>query len=180
MPIGSDGWGTGNRQPITNITTNSSGQMFGWTEWGDSLVSIDKTTGMPSQVFPYSVGTWQYSLSFDSNDSLYLILYGQTYQVSTVTGVATGIGSYGMESLHHGAFDPETNLFYGLTTNSPRYLYSGDVLNGGPMALVGDVGNLHTLAFVGNYVPRPIPEPATFLALGSALSALYLLRRRRA
>jgi hypothetical protein len=147
-PVGAANWGRAGAEAITNITVNSAGQMFGWSEWHDSLVSIDSTTGVASDVGPSSISTWQYGLSFDSNDVLYLVNGdGVVYTVNTTTGAATAYGSIGTPA-HHGDFHPETDRYYGLTTTGPpRELLSAD-LAAGTFTVIGEVGNLHTLAFM--------------------------------
>lgn len=148
-PVGAANWGRGGPEAITNITVNSAGQMFGWTEWLDSLVAIDTTTGVATDVGPSGIGTAQYGLSFDSNDVLYLVNYdGAIYVVNTATGVATWQGTIGTTA-HHGDFHPETDLYYGLTWTfgTPRTLLVAD-LGAGTVSAIGEVGNLHTLAFI--------------------------------
>jgi len=148
-PVGAANWGRGDQEAITNITVNSAGQMFGWTEWFDSLVAIDTTTGVATDVGPSGIETAQYGLSFDSTDVLYLVNYeGAIYTVNTATGAATWQGTIGTIA-HHGDFHPETDLYYGLTWTfgTPRTLLAAD-LAAGTYTEIGEVGDLHTLAFV--------------------------------
>jgi len=148
MPIGKDGWGTGDRIPITCITTNSSGQMYGWSEWSDSLVRINKDDGTIEETFPNYLGTAAYGLAFDRDDNLILVNYdGSIYLIDPSTGEVYYYDSIGM-TMHHGDFRFDTNWYYGLdTTGSPRTLLRGD-----PYSLniekVAEVKDLHTLTFM--------------------------------
>ena len=149
-PVGTNYWGMGYPVAITNITVDSAGQMYGWFDPScDCLVSIDKNTGVAAQVGPSPVGTGEYGLSFNSTDVLYLVNYdGAFYRINTGTGAATPEGSVG-QTAHHGDFHPDTDLYYGLTwtIGAPRTLLRCD-LAAQACTPVGEVGNLHTLAFV--------------------------------
>ena len=148
-PVGANYWGRGDRLAITNITVNSAGAMYGWSEWCDCLVSIDKATGVATDVGGSGVSTYEYGLSFNSTDVLYLVNGdGSFYTVDTGSGAATYHGSVG-QTAHHGDFHPVSDLYYGLTWTygSPRTLLVC-TLAGGSCSALAEVGALHTLAFV--------------------------------
>jgi len=148
-PVGAVNWGQSDPLAITNITVSSTGAMYGWSEWCDCLVSIDKATGVATQIGT-GVGSWQNGLSFDNADVLYMVNGdGAFYTIDTTTGVGTYQGTLG-QTAHHGDFHPVSGLYYGLnwTYGTPRTLLVCDLGAGtaNPLALVGD---LHTLAFAG-------------------------------
>lgn len=158
-PIGQPNWGlfTG-FTPVTNITTDSSGRMFGWYEYSDNLVQIDPGTGVATEVGPSGVGTYQNGLSFNNGDRLYMVNGGgDFYSVDTASGAASYEGSVTLA--HHGDFHPLTDIYYGLTWTygSPRTLLAVD-LNGQTYSVVGEVGDVHTLTFVLEQEP-PTPTP---------------------
>lgn len=167
-PIGASGWGLG-FPPITNITVNSAGDMFGWSEAGDNLVSINKATGVATVVGLSGVGTAQNGLSFTPGDVLYMVNFGGTrYEVNTATGLATFDGTFG-QTAHHGDFHPITGNYFGLTFDigSPRNLLECTIA-GSSCAVIGPVGDVHTLAFelVDEVVPTPTPIPGVPGAVG--------------
>jgi len=152
-PVGVHGWGlAGGATAVTNITINSAGDMFGW--WDpeqDDLVSIDKSTGIATLVGDSGIYTSTYGLAFDNSDTLYLVNpYGDTYTVDTTTGVASNLGNVtGIQYAHHGDFDPETNLYYGISpTWNPRSIHIIDISALSVTSTLTTVDDLHTLAFV--------------------------------
>jgi hypothetical protein len=162
-PIGPMYYGPENYYAITNLTVNSAGDMFGWTEWSDfyydSLVRVDKTTGIAKFVGGSYVGTWSNGLSFDNGDVLYMVNGdGSIYEVNPDTGEVSYLGGFGTQA-HHGDFHPITNQYFGLsTTSTPRILLACDVKEQGCKEL-GDVKDLHTLAFVAEQEEPPTETP---------------------
>jgi hypothetical protein len=151
-PVGT-GWGPAfDWVGLTNITADSAGNLYGWWEGSDDLVRIDKTLGTAAVVGPSGIGTAAYGLAFDASDTLWLVQFGQAYQVDTTTGAATFSFSYAsMGSGHHGDFDPDTGLYYGINTSGglgPRSLDLVDFGTQTEILLLPTVDNLHTLAFV--------------------------------
>ncbi len=157
-PIGVQGWGLEPVAAVTNIAVNSSGQMYGWSEQSDDLVSINKYTGVATVVGDSGVSTWANGLAFNNFDTLYLINGdGNYYYMNTVTGAATlqgDISPGAQKPAHHGVFDPVTNLYYGLRGNpwpsdtSSVSLLAIDMSSGSVQSMVPTAYDLHTLAFV--------------------------------
>jgi hypothetical protein len=155
-PIGAANWGTGDI--VTNITTDSLGNMFGWTESSDNLVSIDKVTGVATVVGASGIGTGRNGLSFDGADVLWMVNSGGlTYTVDTVTGAATFTSSLGVTA-HHGDFESVTNLYYGLDQAGigtvPNVVVADLATNTIVTTLSPGVTDLHVLTFV----PGPIAD----------------------
>lgn len=144
------GTGWSNVSHVAAITVNPGGQMYGWTEDSDDLVSIDKTTGVATIVGDSGIWTGDHGLSFNSAGELYLVLYqGLTYRVDTSTGAATLEESfYDYGDTHHGKFDWLTDLFYTISwsQSGTRDLYRCDRMTQ-YCTLIGPVGTLHTIAF---------------------------------
>ncbi len=157
--IGVDGWGFGSAA-ITNITVNSSGQMYGWTEQGDDLVIINKSTGIATVIGNSGISTWANGLAFDIYDNLYMINGdGQYYYMNTSTGTGALQGdiSPGVEApAHHGVFHPYTNRYFGLRHDPDFYpdqdsstrLLKFNISSGSLILNVPTAFDLHTLAFV--------------------------------
>jgi hypothetical protein len=147
-PVDLNYWGTGDYIPITNLAINSAGQIYAWSEDTDSLVRINKLTGAVEETMSNYVSSSQYGLSFNNADDLYFVNGdGSIYSVDTATGVTSYQGTINTMA-HHGKFNPMTNMWYGLdATSSPRNLLSCD-LEMQSCSTIGEVGDLHTLAFV--------------------------------
>jgi hypothetical protein len=174
-PVGS-GWGS--PAAITNVTTNSSGQMYGWWDPGqDDLVRIDKSAGTFSLVGESGVGTATNGLSFDNSNVLWMVNGGgEVYTVDPITGAAVSTGSIGITA-HHGDFDPTSGLYFGIDTtgSNPKNLVVANLALGTVVDTRPTIDGLHTLTFVPE---ASVPDPGygmPMLLLG--LSALGAMRR---
>jgi hypothetical protein len=108
-------------QAITNLTSNSLGQLFAWGEDDvlmkaatDDLVSINKSTGVATEIGDSGLLTWSYGLAFDEADQLFLYNFDGTYSVNPGTGVASYEGYVGRIA-HHGDFDFFSGDYIGLS-----------------------------------------------------------------
>jgi len=156
-PIGVDGWGlddSSGSYPVTNITVDSTGHMFGWWQAWHCLVSIDKTTGIATLVDKSNVNTYGYGLDFDNLDELYMVNgYWDNKYVYTVdpsTGLAAGVGDIGTKA-HHGDFDLSSNLYYGISDphEQSRSLVVADLSAGSVISTFAELDDsMHTLTFV--------------------------------
>ncbi|HET9652767.1 MAG TPA: DUF4394 domain-containing protein, partial [Usitatibacter sp.] len=145
-PVG-PGWGASH---VAAITVDSVGNMYGWTQDSQDLVSIDKTTGVATIVGDSGITTGDFGLSFNSADELYLVQYqGRAYRVDASTGSATLQDTfYDYDDTHHGKFDWLTDLFYTISWSQTgtRDLYRCDFMTL-YCTVIGPVGVLHTIAF---------------------------------
>lgn len=156
--VGVQGWGMEPIAVVTNITVNSSGQIYGWTEEGDDLVRINKGTGIATVVGVSGLSTWANGLAFTSNNTLKMINGdGRYYYINTSSGAATYLGdiSPGVEeTAHHGDFHPDTDIYYGIRNdewpwdNSSSNLLTANLDTGSVLSMVPTAFDLHTLAFV--------------------------------
>jgi hypothetical protein len=162
-PIGVHGWGlTGLSTAVNNVTVNSNGQMFGWWDGPDDLVSIDKAEGLATRVGESYAETFTNGLDFDNSDDLYLVnIEGAVFTVDPVTGAATFTGRIGTNA-HHGNFDPSSGLYYGISGNpwpgseSPQALVLVDLSTNTVVASLDDLADdIHTISF---YQPRRVPQ----------------------
>jgi uncharacterized repeat protein (TIGR02543 family) len=130
---------------------NSSGQLFAWTENGDSLARMDAATGAITTTFPHSVETASTGLAFKNNNVLYLINYdAAVYTITTTTGVATLVGSISSMA-HHGDFHPVTGQYWGIDaanhTTSTKNLLVIDIDTLTLENTISTLDDLHMLAF---------------------------------
>jgi Tol biopolymer transport system component len=189
-PVGT-GWGTlpDFNLTVVAMTIDSGGNAFGWLEPNsEDLVSIDTGAGTISTIGDSGVSTSGQGLSFDTSDTLFLVVNNglpDVYTVNVATGATTFLGTVADATAswaHHGDFNPDNGLYYGIreTLGTPSSLVlidmSGLTQTG---TLTTDIDELHTLAFVGI-----IPEPSSLwlLSLGAllAVSARRRAARRRA
>jgi hypothetical protein len=151
------GWG-GLVSVVTNITADSAGNLFAWTEDSDDLVAIDKLLGTASVVGSSGIGTARYGLAFDAGDNLWLVQFGTVYLVDALTGAASTSFSYpNAGEAHHGDFDPDTGFYVGVSTAGagPKSLDVVDFVSEAEVATLPTVNDLHTLAF------RPTSDDGT-------------------
>jgi len=172
IPIGINGWGLEgpyDGKAVTNITVDSTGQMFGWMESrhvngvniADDLVSIDKITGIATRVGESDVySTAANGLDFDGSGTLYMVNFGgDIYTVNPFTGTATNIGSIATTA-HHGDFDLSSDLYYGISAEwGVRSLVVADLSAGSGFSTLTDLdGNMHTLTFVPDSIDVDIDK----------------------
>ncbi len=147
--------GTGAGRLVNNPTVNSEGEMFAWTENGDDLVRVNAAAGTVTVVGNSGLGTAEHGLDFDNDDNLIFVNYnGNIYRMNTATGAPTYLTSIGVMA-HHGDFDPETGLYYGIDetwstmgyTSGPRNLLVVDVENGTIVDTLETIDDLHAVTF---------------------------------
>lgn len=141
---------------------NSLGDMYGWTEETDDLVSIDKATGVFTVVGDAVLSTQSQGLAFDASDVLWLFNGGDgnSYTINTTTGASTYVGTLidANPIAHHGDFNPVTGYYWGIDdigvgTKNIRVL---DITTN-PVTIIDNaipaIDNLHTLTFGYRSVP---------------------------
>jgi len=62
---------------IADISFDSQGRLFGWSEENDQLASIDKTTGAATEIGSNEIGTYGSGSAFDINDTYWLFPEGE-------------------------------------------------------------------------------------------------------
>ncbi len=180
-PVGVQGWGLGPTAVVTNIAVNVFGHMYGWTEDGDDLVRINKATGVATVVGDSGISTYANSLAFDNFAILYMINGdGRYYDMNPDTGQAFLMGDFepGVElPLHHGVFEPDTNIFYGLRNNpwpwedSTTNLLTANLTSGLVTSTAPTAYDLHTLAFVD--LPCVLELNLTYDSVNDELEAAF-------
>lgn len=171
--------GVGAGQDVNLPAIDSTGQLYSWSEYNDTLVAWDKNTGSLTYTSgPEELGTANQTLAFDNNDVLYLVNEDHggvggasdvpVYIIDPATGASTAIGA--IENLpldpnedpndalafaHHGDFNPENNYLYAIGgiapwDDGPRTI---QIINMSTYSMVDSftvaLSSLHTLVFVG-------------------------------
>ncbi len=115
--------GAGAGMPVSCPTVNSLGAMFAWNEITFDLVSIDKATGLATDIGNSGLApspTSQQGLAFDNSDVLTLVDpdgAGNTnaYSINTASGANTYLTTFLLlPQAPHGDFDPRTNYYWGI------------------------------------------------------------------
>jgi hypothetical protein len=118
---------------IADITFNSSGQLFGWSEESDNLASIDKQTGVATEFAADELSTYGSASAFDINDTYWLLGDGEGeaespndeglyWTIDTATGKATERGRFSpidanQSAISAGAFDCARTTLYATVNN---------------------------------------------------------------
>lgn len=105
-----------------DIAFDSFGQLYGWSEFSDSLVTIDKTTGMVTP-FASVLSTFGDGMDFDWEDKLYGIFDGDgnsLWEVDPSDGTLTTITTLGGDGYAIAAGAMQDDKFYILRNESPQ------------------------------------------------------------
>jgi hypothetical protein len=133
---------------IADITFNSSGQLFGWSEEGDNLASIDKLTGVATEFIVDELSTYGSASAFDINDTYWFLgdgegeakvpnNEGEYHTIDTATGKATSRGRFtpidaNRSAISAAAFDCARTTLYATINNygePPANLVTVDTTN---------------------------------------------------
>lgn len=154
----------GSADAMTLVTTDSTGQMYGWIEANpateDDLVRIDKNTAAFFQYPDAGISTYAMSLDFNNAGTLYLVNGSSAiYTVDTTTGLPTNVGTSASSIAHHGKFNPVTDQLWAIDefwTDNPRNIVVLDIPSGTIINTFPTIDNLHTLAFALNLPPHSV------------------------
>jgi len=133
---------------IADITFNSQGQLFGWSEENDQVASIDKATGAATEIGTNEVGTYGSGSAFDLNDNYWLLPEGEGggtagqeggyFTIDTATGIPTLRGKLtpldeNESSISAAAFDCARTTLFATVNNfgePPANLVTVDLATG--------------------------------------------------
>lgn len=134
---------------IADITFNSSGQLFGWSEESDNLASINKETGAATEFKVDELNTYGSASAFDKDDTYWFFgdgegevntpnNEGEYHTIDTSTGKATSRGRLtpideNESSVSSAAYDCARTTVYATVNNygdPPSNLVTIDTGNG--------------------------------------------------
>jgi hypothetical protein len=182
--------GSGAGQYVNVVTSNSAGELYGWTEWSDDPVVWDKVAGTISVLGDADVSSWEQSLAFDkTSNTLYFVNGdGIIYTVNTTTGALTQVAlvndpnnlqTYGTNN-HHGDFASNGNIYVisRTGTTNPRALYEINPLTGEIISVLPTLNNLHAIAFIYDIVfgPTAADTLASMQANASTMRGFFSLQ----
>lgn len=168
------------------LAANAGGDLFGWCDpSSDDLMSIDKGTGQATLIGESGLSTATHGMAFDALGNLYLNQGGSIYTIDTTTGQATFVASNSSTYGHHGDFNPDDGLYYGIGdfgASGVISVWDLGVGNALQSTIALDRDDVFTLAFEkGRIIDPPatgVPVPATLLLLGLGLVGIGAARRR--
>lgn len=174
--------GCGSRNVL--LAASGGGDLYGWCDpSSDDLMTIDKTTGLATGIVGNSgLSTFSHGMAFDAAGDLHLVNgNGRVYSIDTTTGASTLLGT--VAQAHHGDFNPDNDLYYGLDgTGGTASINILDINGGGGPSLAGtltaDRSDLFALAFARS--AAGVPEPSIVMLLGLGLAGLGVARKFRA
>lgn len=148
-----------------------------------NLYTVDQNTGKASFLKSFGSGIKEaWALDYDVDTKR---IYGVGSDLDKLFWIdpdpsnhneATLVGSTGRDDISDIAFDRETGLLYGIEVwTDPDYFFSIDKLTGATTNIGTGMGEPITVKGLA----KPIPEPTTFLLLGSGLLGLMGLVRKK-
>jgi hypothetical protein len=118
---------------IADITFDSQGRLFGWSEEDDDLASIDKATGAATEIGESEISTYGSASAFDINDTYWLLGDGEGeaeapneeglyWTIDTGTGKPTERGRFtpidaNASAISAGSFDCARTTLYATVNN---------------------------------------------------------------
>jgi hypothetical protein len=129
---------------VPDMSFDSNGQLFAWRDpCDDDLYRVNKVSGVATRVGESFVGTAAVGLAFDSQDRLYLKVFGSLFEMNTTTGAATFVGGISLFSQNMLAFDENDVAYTGARGGgSPLIRFN---VSDGLATIVGNT-NIPTLA----------------------------------
>ena len=173
---------TGEQTP--DMTFNSSGTLFAWSESGsggsDYLNTIDLGTGAATQVGPSPTGTLRTGLAFDSGGTLYLLSGDDIATLDPATGALTSAQTSitGAGSLDNVLEFDENDTLFGIDRSGTQSLLYTIDLGTNSASLIGDMG-VRDISALAYEATATVSEPAVGAVLGLGLLGLACTRRRK-
>ena len=175
--------GTVRTENASDISFAANGTLYGWSTRGGPLMTIGLGDALRTAIGSATNGTQGNGLAFTPDGTLYLAgptAPGNLYTVDIGTGALTVVAALSNVPVDFGtsvnamASDPN-GVLYAVGRSSGAQLVTIDRVTGA-MTTVGvlSFGEADALAFV-----VPVPEPSTWLMLGTGGALLWLRFRRR-
>jgi hypothetical protein len=98
--VGTEVGPTGEEAGTPDMTFDSGGTLYAWSEDGDDLVTISLATGAISTIGS-PIGTAQTGLQFDSSDTLYLKTGNTLHEIDPSDGTSLGSVAISVTGLHN-------------------------------------------------------------------------------
>jgi len=146
---------------IADISFDSMGNLYGWSESSDDLVSINLVTAVATEVADSGLDTYGSGLAFDNAGTLFYAGSGVgdlLRTVSTTTGLSTDLplmtgfemGTSG-NSIRALAVHPNTDVLYGVqgaNNSSPTSIFTIDKATSAVVTKGASINGLDAFAFV--------------------------------
>lgn len=121
------------RGPVPSIAFTSDGSLYGWSEYGDDPVKIDKVTGELTVLGESGVSSWGHGMWTTPDDTLWFLNGdGDVYTVAADTGVVTLVHEPSVLEASHlypqfdlqlrGDRNPVTGRYWGVLGNSANHI----------------------------------------------------------
>ena len=154
-------------QAVPTLAFTSDGALYGWSEDGDDLVSIDKATSLVEVLGDSGIGSWAHGMWVDADDTIWFINGdGYVYTVDPVTGATSEIHTgealaesagldYDGDFQVRGDVNPVNEIYWGVSPASGESLVNpyirvsidADTAEYVGAAAIAPVPSLHGLAF---------------------------------
>ncbi len=153
---------------MNEVSVSLNGSMFGTGHLNnqagsDTLISVDKTTGVGTAINPGGYGTSLSGFAFDHSDgTLYGTSFnGQLFTIDTALGTTSSVGQItgtngGVARI---AFDQETGTLFGITFNEQLVTIDLNTLAATQVAQFSVSSQIYSLDFIST--SSSIPEPST-------------------
>ncbi|MDP2106481.1 MAG: Ig-like domain-containing protein, partial [Desulfobulbaceae bacterium] len=168
---------------LVNLTCDSSGRLFAWSQDNSALFELDPDTGNGTLLNSTDIWPNTHGLAADANNNLYLVNGGgDVYLIDSQDGSSNYLFNIG-QTAHHGDFDPDSGYYFGISdTSSSASLVVVDMASQSVIASHNTGIAIHTLSFkpgVLDTAPQDLADWYSVSLPGGQSSTITLSRNDR-